>query len=465
MNAPFRSLQLEPLETRTLLAGAAPEFAADFELAASALSGTGAYEASFSINFGNSQLVLSGQESDSLTIDLDRLPAFVTNLRISSFSTVTFTGTDRVDNVVVTDVDSLSAPNLSVTKSLHLNDVGSVDFASAGALAVLKGSSTEFSVKSLSETIVISDLQSTLTINSQSQALFVVALNSDQTLNLKYRPESVTLAGLPPSSVHFIDDSAGPGNGQTDDGSSDNSTSGPPPEPDPVEVITVPLDERTRAFIEELRALLHTSPAGSRQLVFDFMAQATLTSSQVEGPPPVQGPAPLWDSMPIDWDLLARSLGASHDIQGDVGESRMLADVSTAGRTPIPDRIEDVQLDTGPAGLPAAYFSPLRMQIDATWPVAVAPSESPDDAGSLPGDAVGEYAPVEIRLEDRIRAFGSFLAERVSAEYSAGGQSFILLVDPKPSRPSGTGATPTSALDLFARENRTTLSSLQQAMR
>jgi len=453
----IRSLQLESLESRTLLAGGALGFSADFELAKEALSGDGPFEASFSLNFGNTLLVLSGQSGDALTIDLDRLPSFVTNLRISSFSTVTFVGTDRVDNLVASNVDALSAPNLSITKSLHLNDVGSVELASAGTIALLKGSNTTLSVRSLDDTMIISDLQS-LTIDSESRSLFVLGLNSDQSLYLKYRPDTVSLAGLAANSVHLVDDLVAPDPGATGGG----TTPTPAPVPDPVEVITVPLDERTRAFIAELRQLLHGSSPDSQQLLFEFMAGADRASGRLLAAPAGPGFAPVPLSMPPDWEVLARTVG---DAQGLTDDNRGLRTFETAtlfAADRTLDSFTDQPIGLPAAELPAGFVSAVTLDIDATWPVALAPNQSRDSASPFTPRSSGESRAEEIKFEDTVRAFGSFLVERVAAEYSAGQQSFILLVDPRPSRPAGTN--PTSALDLFSRGSRTSLSSLQQVM-
>ncbi len=487
---PSRSLQLESLESRTLLAGpGSPGFAGDFNLAVQSLSGTGAYDASFSVNFGNSQLVLTGETGSALTVNLDQLPAFVTNLRISSFASVTFLGTDHVANLVVMDVGAINGPNLSVSKSLHLSNVGSVDLASAGTMAVLKGSNTELSVDSLAGTMIYSDLQS-LTIDSQSTSLVVVGLNSEQQIYLKYRPDSISVAGLTSASVHRVDDIVIPvdppaggstggstggetsGGGSSTGGGTDGGTIVPPPdggtsggdtsEPptpteDPINVITVPLDEQTRAFLAELRHLLRSSDADGQQLVFDFIARNSLGSGDPVAALAGNEFAPLSGLLSAELDRLAQGTG-----NADTGEIRSLNPAhDAAAALPVSDRFAGGSEEMAGSDLPAGLFPAGPMEIDATWPVAVLPAPT-RDLHPATTNPVDEDRPVEIAIEDSVRAFGSFLAERVSAEYSAGEQSLVLLVDPRPSRPAGTN--PTSALDQFARGNRTSLSSLQNVM-
>jgi hypothetical protein len=43
----------------------------------------------------------------------------------------------------------------------------------------------------------------------------------------------------------------------------------------------------------------------------------------------------------------------------------------------------------------------------------------------------------ELALADSVRAFGNYVVERLTAEFSPGQQSLVLLVDPQPSRPAG----------------------------
>lgn len=449
-----RSLQLEYLETRTLLAA---DLAADFELAAKALSGSGAFDASFSINFGNSQLVLTGHGTDTLSVDLDRLPAFVTNLKISSFSSVTFTGTDHVDTLMVSDVAKFSAPDLSVTKSLHVNNVASVDLASAGVIAVLKGTDTNFSVRSLESTMIISDLHA-LTLDSQTRALYVIGLNSDQALNLKYRPETISLAGLTSASVHMVDDLAlpPPSSNPTEAVPPTGSSTGTSPVPTekPVTIITLPLDERTRHFLAELRHMVQGTGKDSEQIVSEFMAHNGRPAINTSPTPPKLVGTPA-EALRPDLESLIRATGIVGDQSSGSAAPKADANLTTNDR---PFHAPELGIQV------PGYFrgrSPLivpAFDIDATWPLAMPAHANQESARPfLPPRK--DVEPVELKLEDSVRAFGNYVVERVSAEFSPGEQSLILLVDPKPTRASGSN--PTSALEAFARGGSQIVSNLR----
>jgi len=468
MNAPRRAnrnLILESLESRTLLAADPFGLLADFDLTVQSLTSSGQFDASFSTNFGNTQLVLNGHGIEVLTIDLDRLPSFVTNLKISSFATVNFVGTDRVDNLVASDVGAVIGSNLSVTKSLHVNNVGSVDLASAGAMAVLKGTATSLSVRSLGETMILSDLQ-TLTLDSESPSLFVVGLNSEQILNLKYRPETISLAGLPSSSVHLVDKVALPApetpSGPVDAGSTGN---GPivdpaPTQPlDPVVVITLPLDERTRAFIAELRDVLRSSGKDSQQLVFEFMAHHTPNLSLQAA---IAGKTAL---LPASRELEAFAHGLSAlPMAGEAGPSDYASVEFGAPEDPNRDRhhFTDRPIDLGGVDLPGGAPASRPIEIDATWPVALSPLAARDAGTRMAPSLRRDTESEQLKIEDTVRAFGNYIVDRVSAEFSPGEQSLILLVDPKPAR--GSGTNPTTALEQFARGSQTSLSNLRHVM-
>ena len=470
MNAPrraSRNLTLESLESRTLLAADPFGLLADFDLTVRALTSSGQFDASFSTNFGNAQLVLNGHGVEVLTIDLDRLPSFVTNLKISSFATVNFVGTDRVDNLIVSDVGAIVGSNLSVTKSLHVINVGSVVLASAGAIAVLKGTDTSLSVRSLGETMILSDLQK-LTLDSESTSLFVIGLNSDQILNLKYRPETISLAGLPSSSVHLVDKLAAlPApempSGPVNAGSTGSGTivdPAPTPALDPVLVITLPLNERTRAFIAELRDVLRSSSKDSQQLVFEFMAQDAPNFSLQAA---TTGKTALLPAAPRELEAFARGLSAL-PVTGEASASDF--DPMTFGAPQDSNRDQhhftDRPIDFGGMDLPIFAPASRPIEIDATWPIALSPLAARDNGTGMAPNLRRDTESEKVKIQDTFLAFGSYLVDRVSAELSPGEQSLFLLVDPKPAR--GSGTNPTTALEQFARGSRTSLSNLRQVM-
>jgi hypothetical protein len=461
MKAPrqLRYLQLESLESRTLLAA---DLAADFDLASKALTGTGPFDASFSINFGNSQLVLSGHGTEALSVDLDRLPAFITNLKISSFSAVTFTGTDHVDTLIVSDVGKFSAPDLSVTRSLHVSNVASVDLASAGVIAVLNGTSTSLSVRSLDSTMIITDLSRSLTVNSESKSLYVVGLNSEQSLNLKYRPETVSIAGLTQASVHMVDDLVLPppvesssGSTHTDPGTGTGTgTTTPAPIEKPVNIITLPLDERTRQFLAELRDVVRAAGKDPEHLVSEFVAHGLTPAVNVTpAPKPIGTPT---DALRAEFAAIARLTGEIVASSTSGGNFRTEAAGTTGSDRRVPE-LGNAEIFSRILSAPTPGKIEI-LNVDATWPVAL-PIHPANETNAPLLPVVKDSERDELKIADSVRAFGSYIVDRFTAEFSPGEQSLILLVDPKPA-PAGS-SNPASAIEAFARGTRKIVANLR----
>ena len=102
-----RRLQLEPLESRTLLAGA--DFDDALAQVAPAIKGSGGFSVAFSERIGQSELFITGPHSGSLAINFDLLPAFITAVTVRNFDTVTFTGVDQLKKLVASDIKTLDA--------------------------------------------------------------------------------------------------------------------------------------------------------------------------------------------------------------------------------------------------------------------------------------------------------------------------------------------------------------------
>jgi hypothetical protein len=486
-----RRLWLEALETRTLLAGAADPYGlvADLNLAEAALTSVGDFDASFWTNFGNHQLVLDGTSTTTLTIDLDKLPEFITHLRISSFAKVEFLGTDDIEVLVLDDVGIVDASNLTVTGSVHTDNVGSLHLADIQGTAVLKGDTMALNVKSLEDALVISDLKK-LKITSDSESVYVISLNAEQKLEFTYKPQLVAVSGLPESSVSVVLPGAStppvsdpppvtnppvitppvtnpppdlgtgsnpppvvdvnPGSGGT---TIPDPTEQPVDEPihttpDRVVVISLPADEQTRAFLLELRALLRNDTADTHQLVLDLLAQsaavnvvsglaqhrnATLTTSatmrvNVDGHLVELDGSIQFAAPPDESDSLAAMM-IERGPDGEIFVDRPL-DLPSNTR-PIVD-----QPVTGPA-VDVSFLVETPTHLGSEGDLSpVVPSKTNESAES-------EATP----FVNGVIALGNYLVERVSAEFSPGQQSMIFLIDPKPSRGVGNR---NSALESFA---------------
>lgn len=462
MNAPAsldRGLLLEALETRTLLAADDPfGLVADFDLTMQALSGNGEFAASFSKNFGNQQLVLTGSTQGVLTIDLDKLPAFITNIRISSFAEVNFIGTDQVKTLVIEDVDIVKASNLTVLDNLHATDVSSLSVAFAADTTVLKGTKMELNARSVDGYNGLLSYLDQLTLTTDSEVLLFTSGSAEQTLYLTNSPKLIVAYGIQDSSIHFglppvIEDPTTnpgteppiPGYPPGDPGTDvphGGGTDTPSTEPnDPVVIITLPADERTRAFVAELRELLRSPSSNPQQFVLEFLQRLNPPAVPV---PEVANVAALDD----------RHTGSSTDLFGETepgsGDADLTADLQSAHASY--DLSIDRQLlasshaDVAVAALPDGVVPVNNVEIDVlgATPFRLVDDDNIPVVTDRPVRENGE----ELSLQDGLQAFGSYIVERVSAEFFPGEQSLVLLVDPKPTRAPFVGRN--SALDKLA---------------
>lgn len=439
MSSPARTdrrLQLEALETRTLLAGDLFGLVADFNAASAALSGVGDYQASFNEVFGNRELVVTGTAEADLVIDLDRLPGFVTNLKISSFNEVTIIGTDRLNKLLLADIDVLNAPQLSITTGVYADNVGLIQLASAGNQLLLTGSATVLDVGSLNNTTIISDL-SKLAIISKHESLFVISLNSAQKVYLTSEPEFVSVVGLASTAQIRLggdfDESPGaegPSPGEPSPGGA--GTGG-----DDVVVITVPADERIRAFIAELRALLTNPNSDRQQLIFEFIGNL-----------PVDRPALNAASSTVTSELLRLELDRMESFHAQ-SIAPVLGDLSTDSSfvpTLGQHELGLAGILSTPAAEPAGFEPVLEMLPPAPLPGSI-------DTGMVVAAIIRNFAETPVATDvllqeasatdllpssEETRTLGEYIRERIAAEFTPGEQTAVLLVDPKPTRPSSS---------------------------
>ena len=452
-----RRFGLEALETRTLLAADVPDpygLIADFNLTMHAVSVVGDVQASFSTNFGNHQLVLTGSSDLSVTIDLDHLPSFITNLDITSFKNVVMVGSDHIDNLILTNIGSVAAPGLTVTQATSATDVGSLTIAYLGANnAVLWGSDMTLTATSLDGTSVITNLHS-LTVTSESKAvMFTFAPRDgaakDQTLNFTYSPQLVAKYGISEDAIHFMvapssNDSTLP---TTPTIPSDSGTPDPgavtiepvPPkstvDPSQVVIVNLSLDDRSRAMLDQLRGLLHSSDADSQQKVLDLLNHTNFAVTPSVNPF-------LADGFISSGALLPGSLiSLTHLADVPFSATIRPVDLGVAAATApridaqlgrfLPESVTNVSSD-----LPSPVAASL-VDGDVIWPTVLltAAELQAQDAATFSAAKTPILSPT---LEDSVRTLGTYIAERVSAEFSPGQQSLVLMVDPQPSRRAET---------------------------
>lgn len=442
---------MEALETRTLLAADDPfGLLADFDLAMQALSGEGDFAASFKKEFGNQRLELRGSSQGVLTIDLDKLPDFISNIFISSFAEVNFLGTDQVKTLVIEDVATVNAPNLSVLDQLDANDVAFLSLAFAGDLTVLSGTKMELNARSVDGFFGIFSSLQQLTLTTDSEVILFTNASPEQTLYLTNIPQLVVAPGLQKSSIHFglppvVDDpTTNPGTEPPIPGNPSPDPGTPSTDPNnPIVIITLPADERTLAFVAELREFLRSSSSDPRQFVLEFLQRLNPSASSAAGAILAEntaaldhrefggfaGPADALDGGSMARNLADAPISAYHDLSID--RPLFLSSHTDGALTPLPDNLipanNQVEIDV----LGATPFRPGNDQ------------ESPHPA-ERPAREDGD----EFTFQSSLQAFGSYIVERVSAEFFPGQQSLVLLVDPKPTRAPFVSRN--SALDQLA---------------
>ncbi len=91
----------------------------------------------------NQVLRITGPGSGNVVIDLDRLPASVVNLQISSFTNVTLTGDHKVNSLLLSEIGRVDAGRISIGSTLWANNVEHIKIDSAPDIVWLQGSRDE----------------------------------------------------------------------------------------------------------------------------------------------------------------------------------------------------------------------------------------------------------------------------------------------------------------------------------
>jgi hypothetical protein len=400
-----RRLQLEALETRTLLAGG--DFEESLAQVAPAIKGSGDFSVSFSERIGRSELFITGAFRGSVTVDFDLLPAWVTAVTVRYFDAVTFTGVDQLKKLVASDITTLSADKISVSVGLYATNVQSVSLATGGEITVLNGIASRIDVTDLRQTLIISDLQH-LAIKSTSPNISIVSLNATQNVTLLYQPDLVSVAGLTDRAqqVKFLTAEET----VTDSGN----------------VVTVTPSERTSEFIARIRELLRTTGSGNPLSVFESLGYADMNL--------LAAPAPLSAHLHEHLERVDMEMAAPADVETELSGSPAPSldlvefDLST---------LTELQMDTD-----FAVFGP---DVDAGWLFDDAPVQTFLQPAGAPVDGLAASAPeANVTAEERAvliqtiqsdtRTLRDLVIEGITGEITPGERTAFLLVDPKPAR-------------------------------
>lgn len=204
-------LQLELLEDRTLLASDVPYSASDVSGIVPEITWlNAAVEAESSVEYdlvwfpSDSQLVLNGDETGSLVVNVDYLPNNVKSITTSAFKDVKLVGTRGFDRLHASDLDNLTV-DVSLHKTLVMNNVDSLQISEPAPFTFLEGDETFLEVEDLSNTYIYTDLENlNLEIKNPESTLWVLSLNPEQTVSSNFVPENFNLIGLENSQLYIL---------------------------------------------------------------------------------------------------------------------------------------------------------------------------------------------------------------------------------------------------------------------
>ncbi len=182
-------LQLELLEDRTLLATDIPWLDA-------AVDTDSLFQFDFIWFPSDSQITLNGDNTGSLTINVDYLPNNVKNIAASSFTDVTLVGTRGLDRLHAVDLGNLSV-NVPLYKTLVMEDVDNLNIIEPAPFTLLEGEDTFVETGDLTNTFLYSDLENLeIEILNHDSSLWILSLNHEQTVSTNFVPNSFNLIGL-----------------------------------------------------------------------------------------------------------------------------------------------------------------------------------------------------------------------------------------------------------------------------
>ncbi len=182
-------LQLELLEDRTLLATDIPWLDAAVDT-----------DSNFQFDFvwfpSDSQIALNGDNTGSLTINVDYLPNNVKNIETSSFTDVTLVGTRGLDHLHAVNLGNLNV-NVPLYKTLVAENVDNLNIIEPAPFTLLEGKGTFVETEDLTNTFLYSDLENLeIEILNPDSSLWLLSLNPEQTVSTNFLPNSFNLIGL-----------------------------------------------------------------------------------------------------------------------------------------------------------------------------------------------------------------------------------------------------------------------------
>lgn len=476
MRSGKKSLSLEILEARALFAGTAlavPEF----DLVAQALNASGPIEASFDPKLPN-RLVLHGAPDVDLTIDFDKLPSTVTSIDIAHFDSVKFEGKDVLYNLFVTDVRALEAPQIDIWGGgIITSNVEKLTLNSVHGDLLMAGDKMDAKINDLGGTSVVLKLNA-LVLETQSKSLSLVSMVNDQAvialpivpsswdpvnpkswrglsgfedvstqIRLGTRDVSLQAAPSDSGSHHDSTNPTSPANPATPSPSTPPVSGGHGGNADerpitPTTPITPPLAAEIdlRSYLDRLE-IMFNKVGGFEATGFDIgtVKRVVAELRQSQQAPQTFAPGEL-----VVPDVNRRAfLTESSGTHFDGHDFAPAADTKTPVAVGVDGDVVQI-----PHGVSASQTEDQHEEIP---PVLVdAPLRLPDGDNDLPSHTVhvtvDPEAPVESPqssllgvislLVDRAMDLKQYVIHQLSQEVMPGERTGVLLVDPKPVRPS-----------------------------
>ena len=193
----YHLLKIETLEDRTLLAS-------DLDWADAAIQGDVDYKIDIIWVPGNSQVRVQGENSGSVSINVDFFPEESISLSVSSFSDVTIVGEADLDFLYAVDIINLSV-GIDLTNLLSTNEVERITLTSGPPMLILQGAYTLIEIDDLTNVFILSDLNTLdLSTTNPNSGLSLLSLNAGRTVRANFEPDSPYTPGFENPQILFI---------------------------------------------------------------------------------------------------------------------------------------------------------------------------------------------------------------------------------------------------------------------
>ena len=190
-------LKIETLEDRTLLAS-------DLAWADAAIQGDVDYQIDIIWDPYNSKVIVQGDNTGSVSINVDFFPEENINLTVSSFSDVSIIGEADLDFLYAVDIINLSV-GIDLTNLLSTNEVERITLEAGPPMLILQGAYTLVEAEDFTNVFILSKLTTLdLSTSNPNSGLSIMNLKAGQTVRANFEPESPYMSGFENPQILFI---------------------------------------------------------------------------------------------------------------------------------------------------------------------------------------------------------------------------------------------------------------------